>query len=188
LEAIEVVGFLFAVTGIYFSTKRKIIYWPLSIISSAAYLVFFFQIQLYADAFLQVFFIVSSVYAWIHWRNNILLHQELRISQAKVLSLLKLSVVALMVGLLLGWGLARWTNASFPYLDSTLFSFSILATYLSAKAILQNWILWILINACYIMLYISKHAYLTSALYFILIILAILGYLNWKKNEFKAIN
>ncbi len=188
MDIIEILGFVFAVVGIYYSTQRKIIYWPLSIISSLAYLFFFYKIGLYADSLLQVFFIVSSIYAWVAWKKNIQTNKKLHIIKASNIYLLKFIIFTLVLGIGVGICFDRYTDASLPYLDSILFAFSILATYLSARAILQNWILWIIINAFYIVMYITKQAYITSILYFVLIIIAIIGYLNWKKSEQAELN
>lgn len=181
MELIEIIGFLFAVVGIYYSAKSKIIYWPLSIISSLAYMYFFFKINLYADSLLQIFFILSALYAWSAWNKNIATHKKLNVSLASNLYLLKIASIALVFGIIIGLVFERFTDASFPYLDSTLFSFSILATYLSARAYLQNWYFWLVINAAYVCMYISKEAYITAVLYVILFVLAYFGLNQWKK-------
>lgn len=183
MKIIEIIGFLFAVLGIYFSAKRKLIYWPLSIISSSAYMLFFYEINLYADSLLQIFFILSSIYGWYNWHKSLDENSDVLIinSLNKIQLVLTIGVI-LFSGVTIGIIFKNYSNADYAYYDSILFSASVISTILSAKAYIENWYFWIVINSAYILLYISKQAHLTAILYLILIGLAILGLRDWKKN------
>lgn len=182
MEIIEIIGFLFAVLGIYFSAKRKLIFWPLNIISSAAYMFFFYEINLYADSILQIFFILSSIFGWYNWYNNIEKNSDELVIRSLPKNQIVLIILTIMViGLIVGFILKNFTNADYAYYDSILLSASIITTLLSAKAYIENWYFWIVINSAYIVLYIYKEAHLTAILYLILIILAIIGLRDWKK-------
>jgi nicotinamide mononucleotide transporter len=183
LEIIEIIGFLFAVLGIYYSAKRKLIFWPLSIISSSAYMFFFYEINLYADSLLQIFFILSSSFGWYSWYKNLDENSDvLIINSLNKKQLFKTIAIILFSGVIIGFIFKKFSNADYAYYDSILFSASVVSTILSAKAYIENWYFWIVINSAYILLYISKQAHLTAILYLILIGLAILGLRDWKKN------
>ncbi len=183
MEIIEIIGFISAVIGIYLSAEKKIYAWPINIFSAGAYSLFFYEIRLYADALLQLFFIASSCYGWYNWskisnENN----DQLKI---KILGFKKLflSVISILIlGFITGYLFRTFTNADYAYFDSVLFSASIITTILSAKLFLENWYLWIIINFAYILLYLLKSAELTAILYLILLGLAILGLIKWRKN------
>lgn len=183
MEIIEIIGFLFAVSGIYYSAKRKLIYWPLSIISSSAYMFFFYEINLYADSLLQIFFILSSIFGWYSWNKNLEENSDkLIINSLNKKQLLQILGIILSTGIFIGFLFKKFSNADYAYYDSILFSASVISTILSAKAYLENWYFWIVINSAYIVLYISKDAHLTAILYLILIVLAIFGLRDWKKS------
>lgn len=183
MKVIEIIGFLFAIVGIYYSAKRKLIYWPLSIISSLAYMFFFYEINLYADSLLQIFFILSSVFGWYSWQKNLDQNSDiLTINSLNKKQIVLVIGIVLFTGIIMGYLLKKYSNADYAYYDSILFSASVICTILSARAYIENWYFWIVINSAYILLYISKQAYLTAILYLILIVLAIVGLRDWKKN------
>lgn len=144
---------------------------------------FFYEINLYADAILQIFFILSSFFGWYSWHANIEKNSDkltiLRLSQKNTA---KVIIAILIMGLAFGYLLNTFTNADYAYYDSILLCASIITTLLSAKAYLENWYFWIVINSAYIVLYIYKEAHLTAILYLILIVLAIIGLRDWRKS------
>lgn len=182
MNAIEIIGFITAVLGIYLSAKKNILAWPVLIVSSLAYAFFFFEIKLYADALLQFFFVATSLLAWYHWKKESKQHNELRVKKLSFAKLISYVFIAMVFGKALGFILNKYTDATYADYDSILFASSILASILSAKLFLENWYLWILINFSYIFLYIQKEAYLTAFLYFILLVIALIGLRDWKKQ------
>jgi nicotinamide mononucleotide transporter len=83
---------------------------------------------------------------------------------------------------LLGWFLKHYTNTDVPYYDAFPTIVSILAQWLLARKVIENWYLWILADAVYICLYIVKALYLTALLYAIFIPICILGVLRWWRS------
>lgn len=182
MNAIEIIGFVTAVLGIYLTAKKNISAWPILIVSSLAYAYFFFEIKLYADATLQFFFVATSIFAWINWKKNINSEQTLSVKKLSFNKLILYLLITLVLGKFFGIQLNKYTDASYAEYDSVLFAVSILASILSAKLFIENWYLWIVVNLSYIILYIYKEAYLTAVLYTILVILAVLGLREWKKQ------
>jgi nicotinamide mononucleotide transporter len=83
---------------------------------------------------------------------------------------------------MVGFAFANYTNAAFPYWDSVLMVWGIIATYAMAKKIIEHWIMWIIIDLNCTVLYFCKNLYAFSPLYFIFTVLAIYGYFAWKKE------
>lgn len=75
------------------------------------------------------------------------------------------------------------TNAKLPWLDAPVTIFSIWATWLVIKKVLQNWLLWIVIDGVAIYIYVQRELNLTAYLYALYTFLAILGYFKWKKEQ-----
>lgn len=81
-----------------------------------------------------------------------------------------------------GYSLTTFTDASVPYLDSLVVMASLIAQWLMARKKLESWIFWILADIVAIGIYGYKDLYLTSGLYFVFLIMAIAGYLTWRKD------
>lgn len=184
MNAIEILGFITAVLGIYLTAKKNIYAWPILIVSSLAYSFFFFEIKLYADTILQFFFVLTSAYAWINWSSSLETNKSLLIRKLKKNEWIFVIATFVFFSVLVTKLLSRYTDASFVEYDSALFVASVIASILSAKLILENWFLWIVINVCYIVLYVFKDAYLTAVLYSILLSLAIVGLKEWRKQMY----
>jgi nicotinamide mononucleotide transporter len=75
------------------------------------------------------------------------------------------------------------TNAKLPWLDAPVTIFSIWATWLVIKKVLQNWLLWIVIDSVAIYIYVQRSLTITALLYALYTLLAIIGYLKWKKVQ-----
>ncbi len=182
MNAIEIIGFVTAVLGIYLTAKKNIIAWPILILSSLAYAYFFFEIKLYADSTLQFFFVATSIFAWINWKKSMTNEQTFVVQRLAIKNITGLLLLISFSGIIIAKILTKFSDATYAEYDSILFSASIVASILSAKMYLENWYFWIVINLSYIVLYIYKEAYLTAVLYTILIALAVLGLREWKKQ------
>jgi nicotinamide mononucleotide transporter len=84
--------------------------------------------------------------------------------------------------LVIHYVLENHTSSDVALMDAFLTSGSLLATYMSAQKWLENWLVWIFVNSLYIVLYISKDLHLTALLYGLLIVLAVLGWVQWSKK------
>ena len=88
----------------------------------------------------------------------------------------------ILTGVVLGFILKNYSNASFPWIDSMATSASFLAQYLIAKKKIENWIIWIIVNVVYIFVYLQKDLSLYAILYCVYLFLAIQGYYQWRKQ------
>lgn len=183
LTYFEAIGFIFTLLCVYFDTTENIWAWPIGIIGISFYMILFFNFRLYGDFSLQFIFIAFSLYGWYEWlfggKNRTVLHVS-NISRRQLI----ISIVALILGYpVLGWFLQHYTNTDVPYFDAFPTIVSILAQWLLARKVLENWHLWILADVVYIGLYIYKHLYLTAVLYAVFIPICILGLVRWLKSR-----
>ncbi len=180
---IEVFGVITGFICVWLAARNNIWNFPVTIISGLLYMFIFYEAKLYADMGLQVYFLAMALYGWYYWINrsddggNI---KPVRRITAKVLMIGLLVVVVFT--LLFGTFLSRNTDAFFPYLDSMCAGGSLFGAFLLSRRILENWLVWLFVDVVYLFLYISKDLYLTTALYGAYIIVAIIGYREWKKN------
>ena len=166
---------------VYLAAKQHILNWPISIISVLIYAYIFYHSRLYGDAVLQVYFLATAGYGWYFWSRRT--GQEdvpvRRFSSKQIL--LTLFVIALLT-LLIGGLLSYFTNSDVPYIDAFCTSMSFVAQFLMTRKILQNWLLWVVVDICYIPLYIHKNLLLTAVLYLAFAIIAWKGYCAWRAS------
>lgn len=179
---IEIAGFVFGVIGVVLTLVENVWCFPVGIANVILSLLLFFQQRLYADALQQVVYIILLSYGWIAWVTGDAGHRKLIITTSGI-SLLGLCASAcLLCTVLLGSLLSAYTDASFPWLDSFATSLSFVAQWMIARKKIENWLIWILVNFLYIGIYIYKHLPLYACLFFIYLVLAISGYITWRKN------
>lgn len=178
MSTLEIIGVILSVLGVVFTAQKKMIAWYINILASLVYGYIFYEANLYADAELQVFFIGSAIYGIFQWSKNQKNWQATH-TQFKYLAIG--FILTLISGSLLGYFHQQFTqNVSFPYFDGILTAASIWATYLAAHQKRENWIIWMVIDALYVLMYIYKDLYLTAGLYGLFVVLAWRGLFKWK--------
>ncbi len=177
---IEVFGALTGLIYIYFSIKEKIWLWPTGIITSAIYIYVFFISKFYADMSLQIYYLIISIYGWIYWKKGSkkeklpIIHTPLKIA-------LILSVITFILFWIMAFVLKNYTDSPVPYWDAFTTALSITATYMLARKYIEQWLLWIIVDSVSACLYFYKQLYATVILFIVYTILAIAGFLQWKK-------
>lgn len=182
MSPIELLAVLFGVVSVYLSVREDVASWPTAIVNVALYVVVFFRAKLYADMGLQVVYVAISVYGWWHWLHGGAARGELRVTRTprRVAMLIPPLVVA--SALALGTLFARTTDAALPYLDSSLTAASLAAQWMMTRKYLENWLVWILVDVVYVPMFAFKHLYATSALYAVFLVLATMGFLEWRRS------
>jgi nicotinamide mononucleotide transporter len=182
MSPLELIGVIFGLLTVYFSVKQNIWTWPTGILSVSAFGILFFNIKLYADMCLQVFFLWACIQGWYFWLRGGENRSKLRISLLtdKQRVLIGLSVIACVA--ILGFLFHTFTDAALPYLDSTASGMSVVAQLLMMRKKLEHWYLWIVVDVLSVGIYIYKDVYMTAGLYFVFLLLSVRGLLTWK-NE-----
>jgi nicotinamide mononucleotide transporter len=182
MDPIETVAVGMTLIGIVLTIKQRISCWPVAIVGILAYLVVFVHARLYADAVLQPIYVVQNIYGWWYWAHGGARGE----GEAPIVALRWLDRTfwvggTALVSVIVGAALARWTNAAAPYADAALSTTSLVANWLLARKVLENWWLWIAVNVGYVILFWKKNLQLSAALYLVLLGLAIAGLIEWQK-------
>ncbi len=183
----EIAGFVTTVTGIWLTTKRSMLCWPITLAADVFYLVVFYRAQLLSDSLLQLFFLAFTLYGWWHWWRGYREEGEVRVVPLAFPSL-AIALVAGVAGSFVLGELAKRLHAALPYLDATLTSFSLVASWWQARKHLANWWLWIVVDLTYIGEYLYKSLRATAVLYAILVVLAMMGLRDWRRAPKAAPN
>ncbi len=186
----ELLGFISGALCVWLVTRESIWNWPLGVITAGFYIAVFGRAGLYSDTGLQVVYLVLSFYGWYHW-----LRGDARRAGGDAASPMPLAVtrVPSREVLLLGAaGVAMWLlfyaissrlpGTKSPLLDAALTATSLVAQYMMTRKYLENWTLWIAVDVVYIGLFVVRGLRLTAVLYAVYLVLAIIGYLQWKRS------
>lgn len=177
---IEIAGLVTTVLGIWLTTKRLLICWPITLVADVLYLVVFYQARLLSDALLQVFFVVFTLYGWWHWWRGVIETGEVRVEPLNVRGWI-IGIAAGAAGAMLLGTLMVRIGAALPHLDAALTSYSLVASWWGARRHIANWWLWIVVDVVYVGEYIYKNLWPTAALYAGLVVLAMLGLRDWQR-------
>lgn len=177
---LEIAGMVATVFGIWLTTKRLLICWPVVLLADVLYLFVFFRARLFSDALLQIFFVAFTLYGWWHWWRGLRNDGEVRVEPLDARGWI-IGLVAGAVGsVLLGWLMVR-VGAALPHLDAALTSYSLVASWWGARKHIANWWLWIAVDVIYVGEYLYKDLRATALLYAGLVLLAALGLRDWKR-------
>jgi nicotinamide mononucleotide transporter len=180
---LEILAAVCGVLCVCIQSQEKILAWPFGIISVFLYVFIFYETYLYSDVLLNATYVVLNIYGWWYWSTQ-------KGENKEVVEIIQLDFKGYLIWLLaiffgtiaLGSFMGNVLGASLPYLDAFTTSGSLVAQYLLAKKVLQNWLLWIVVDIVAINMYIYKNMYITAALFVGYLLLCILGYSKWQKE------
>lgn len=179
MSIIELAAVFFSILYVVLAAKENNWCWPAAAISVCLYIYLCFQAQLYLETGLQVFYLFMAGYGFLQWKKP---KEEIAIKRWPLSHHLKIIFIGIATAFLLGKIADVYTNAALPLIDAFTTVFSLFATYMVTRKILENWIYWIVIDTVSVYLYFSRDLQLTAGLFAAYTILAIFGYLSWKKQ------
>ena len=179
---LELAANFFTVVCIVLAGRNNIHTWWTGIVGCILFGVMFYSVQLYADATLQIFFLITGIMGWIAWAPKHMITVTDRIINIASRRYMGVAVgLAVMVAIGYGWLLHSFTNAYAPWIDSTVLAFSVVAQLLLMSRSIQNWKVWILVNTLSVPLFWSRELYLTSVLYGFFWVNAVYSLFHWNK-------
>ncbi len=180
LHAVEIFGALSGFVYLYFSIRQNILLWPFGLLNSLIYIYVYYVSAFYADMSLQFYYVAVSIYGWIHWKKGDT-EEGLPVSSVSFQGWLWLIFSGLLLWILL-YQLLLLTPTDVPLGDAFTTAYSIVATWMLARKILENWLFWIVVDLVSMILYIYKDLWATAVLFGVYTVVAIIGYNSWKKS------
>jgi nicotinamide mononucleotide transporter len=180
---LEIAAMLTGVWAVWLTAKQNILCFPVGILNVVLYAFLFFSpgVRLYADALLQCIYVILLIYGWKKWSGK--QNEETVSEKTDSKSAARLFLLCFSGTILLGYFFDKYTDAAYPWLDSALTSLSLAAQWMVAKKFIENWIVWIAVDIVYVPLFIVKHLPLTAILYLFFLVLAVIGWIAWKKKS-----
>lgn len=183
---LELVAVLFGILSVWFARQANLLVYPTGIVSTVIYIYICYQIQLYADMGINVFYTSMSFYGWYIWTRK---DDQKRVRPIRWNTKKQQATGLLMIPLLYAviFGLiylfkqddTAYMNSYIPYVDSFTTSIFLLGMWYMARKKIENWIYWIAGNIISIPLYFIKGLVFTSFQFTVFLVLAIMGLVHW---------
>ena len=176
---LEVAAVIAIAWSVWLAAKNSLWNWPVGIVGTALYLVFFWDLELFADAGLQVVYIGLGFVGLVAWSRR---DAQPERAEAQRASWTELGVVlaAVVIGTVVVRAYLLEVGGSAPFWDAVLTSGSLGAQYLLIRKYIENWYLWAVVDVAYVGLFIDRAAYLTAALYVLLLAMVIKAAIEWR--------
>ena len=181
---LEFTAVIFGIASVVFSRMENILVYPTGLVNTILYTYFCFSWWgLYAEGSLNFYYTVVSIYGWVLWtRRDNATSKKLRITTSSSRGWMFAIIFFLICWAILYVVLKEYTDSTVPWGDSFASASAYTGMWLMARKKLENWIWWIFTNIASIPLYFYKGAVFTSVQYLVFLILAILGYITWRKK------
>ena len=183
---LEILSVVFSLVFLILVIRENIWCWPFGIISSALSIVLFYQIKLYSESILYIFYVIMGFYGWYRWQK-FQSTQSFHIRKWRLPQHLRVILIGILLMIGLGYYFDKKTDAAIPYADAFSTMFSFIATYLEAHKVLSTWIYWILINGFTVGLYWYKGVHIYAGLMVIYFVFSFIGWYSWNKSYEKQL-
>lgn len=189
MNYLELFAVIFGVVSVWFARNENILVFPTGIINVLLFIYIFFSARLYANAGINVLYLATNIYGWYNWSRKKEDESAVKITRTtgEQNFLIILFAIAFYVAVLF---LLRWynradleyVNSYVPWIDALNTSVFLCATILMTVKKLENWVFWILGNVISIPITISQGLYFTGIQYAVFLVLALSGYVEWRKK------
>lgn len=169
--------------GVGLMIRRSLWAFPVGLVAVCVQGVLFWDARFYADAILQCFFFACLAYGWWHWRRDTARAETGGAHVTMLPRRARFGWLAAGLVLTLGWGawLHTHTDAAQPFRDAFIAAFSLIGQFLQVRKNIENWLVWLVVNAVAVTAYWSADLAYTAFLYALYLLLAALGLRSWRQ-------
>lgn len=178
---IEGVGAALAIAYLLLALKQNKLCWFAWIASSILYLYVMYQAGLYMESLLQVFYLCMGFYGLSQWTKTINNNENTYVDLWSIGNHIFAISLVIVLSFLSGILLSNFSNAALPFIDAFTTWGAIVASYMVAKKVLENWIYWFVIDFISVFVFASRGLYFTSALFVTYLVIIYFGYKSWSK-------
>jgi nicotinamide mononucleotide transporter len=176
--ALELIAVAAGLVYIVLIVRRQRLGWIAGAISSCIYVWLSATARLPMQSALQAYYVLMAFYGWTSWTRNQQQQQGRIFSWRPRRHLIAVAAIAV-AGVLSARLLASETQAAWPLLDSLSTAVSLLATWMVARSVLQNWLYWIAADVVMVFLFTQQGHPFTAALFVVYLVMAMVGYREW---------
>jgi len=180
---LELFAVIMNITSVVYAKQNNILVYPTGLIGTGIFVYILLNFSLLGDTIINAYFFSMSIYGWYFWsrkKDKVIINQVSKINRNEIKYLFILAISSLIFIYFVYDYFDKWNNWT-AYVDNVTTAIFFIAMWLMAKRKVESWIFWIIGDLITVPLYFYKGLTLSSIQYIIFLILAVLGYISWKK-------
>ena len=180
---LQIVGTLLGLLYLWLEYKANIWLWIVGAIMPMVHGVLYLNSGIYADAAMQLYYVVAGIYGLCVWlRGTKRAERVVPIQHTPSKWIFPLVVVYLLLHILMYYVLSEFTDSRVPFFDSMSTALSIVAMWMLSRKLVEQWLVWLVVDMISVGLYLYKGIPITAMLYTLYCALAVAGYMRWRKQ------
>ncbi|HEY4936267.1 MAG TPA: nicotinamide riboside transporter PnuC [Puia sp.] len=184
---LEFIAVITGIASVIFSRKENILVYPVGMLSTGIFIWLYLTHGLYADASVNFYYTIMSIIGWVMWSRKTEGKPILHITASSKRDWINALIFFFICWAILYFLLRRFTDSTVPIADSFTSGAAFTGMWLMNKKKLENWTWWIITDLASIPLNFYKHLVFTSFQYLVFLILAVMGYITWRKKILHAV-
>jgi nicotinamide mononucleotide transporter len=176
------VAVAFILANVWLAVKENMWTWPTGIVGVILYMIINYEAKLYLNAVLQIVYFILSIIGWHEWLRGGVNKTELHVSKTSARAWVGCMLSGIVLTGILWWLVKLTGNSSYPFWDASTTAFSLVGQWMLNEKMLENWIIWIVVDIVYVPLYLAECLPVTALLYAFFCVLCVRGYFEWRRS------
>ena len=184
---LELFAVIMNITSVVYAKRNNILVYPTGLIGTGIFVYILLNFSLLGDTIINAYFFSMSIYGWYFWsrkKDEVFINQVSTINRNEIKYLFILAISSFIFIYFVYDYFDKWNNWT-AYVDNITTAIFFVAMWLMARRKIESWIFWIIGDLITVPLYFYKGLTISSIQYIIFLILAVLGYISWKKILYK---
>jgi nicotinamide mononucleotide transporter len=179
-QQLEIAGAITGLVYLWLEYRASVWLWVAGIVMPVIYIYVYFHEGVYANMAINAYFVVAGLYGIVAWKRDAKKEGEKQISRAPGSVWLPSAVVGAALTAGIAWVLVRYTDSAVPWLDAFTTGFSIVGLWMLARKWAEQWLVWVVVDAVYTVMFLHQGMMPTAAMYAIFSIVAVFGFFKWR--------
>lgn len=179
---LEFIAVVFGIASVLYSRAENILVYPTGLVNTSLYIYLCLAAGLYAEASVNAYYTVMSIIGWAMWAKKTEKEGSLQITVSSTSEWRNALLFFGGAWLALWYVLSHFTDSTVPLADGFASASAYTGMWLMTRKKLENWIWWIITNLASIPLYFIKGYVFTSFQYVVFLVLAVMGYVAWRRK------
>ena len=180
---LQIVGTLLGLLYLWLEYKANIWLWIVGAIMPMVHGVLYLSSGIYADAMMQLYYVFAGIYGLYVWlRGAKRAEKVVNIQYTPTKWIIPLVVVYAVLHVAMYYLLSEFTDSRVPFFDSMSTALSIVAMWMLSRKLVEQWLVWLVVDMISVGLYLYKGIPITAMLYTLYCALALAGYMRWRKQ------
>lgn len=179
---LQIVGTTLGLIYLWLEYKANIWVWVVSALMAITHGTLYLKSGIYADAAMQLYYLLAAIYGLVVWKRNSKDEKSGSIKHTPVRWILPLVAVYAVLHVVIYFVLTQFTDSNVPFLDSMSTALCVVATWMLSRKLVEQWLVWLVVDMISVGLYFYKDIPLTALLYTLYCVLAVAGYMRWRRE------